>query len=101
MGPTKRIGPLAAARARGRRPGAFQCPFGALLATLRRGQYASGELHHARAIFPLAAPTNARRTGSPGIAEAADRDVSQELAAASESDFDRCRLDGRIFLSRS
>ncbi len=46
-------------------------------------------LHHARAVFPFAAPPDARRGGSPRVAEAADRDDAEEPAAASESGFDR------------
>ena len=44
--------------------------------------------HHAGAIFPSAAPADARRRRSPGVAETARGDDAQEPAAASESGLD-------------
>ena len=54
---------------------------GAFLATLRREQYASGERQHARAIFPRAAPPDARRLGSARRPQAAHHLYAQAHAA--------------------
>ena len=69
-------------------------------ATVRREQHAGGLLHHAGAIFPLAAPPDARRAGSARIAQAADRDDAEEPAAASQGGFDGGRSDERRVSAR-
>ncbi len=83
VGTAERPGAAAAARLRRARSRAFQRAHRALPATLRRKQHAGGERQHAGAIFPCAAPPDARRSGSARRSQAADHIYAQAHAAPS------------------
>ena len=64
MGPAERPGAAAAARLRRAGAGAFERAHRALPHALRREQHAGGQLHHAGAVLPPAAPPDVRRAAT-------------------------------------
>ena len=83
VGPAHRPGDASAARLRGAGPRALQRAHRALPLAVRREQHAGGELHHAGAVFPRAAPPDVRRLRPPRHAQAAGHLHAQEPAAPS------------------
>ena len=77
VGPDLAAHAAAAARLRGLGAGALERARRALPPGRGRGQHPRGELHHARAVLPPAAPPGARLEAAP-----ADRDDAEEPAAA-------------------
>ena len=95
VGPAERPGDAAAARLRRPGAGAFERAHRAVPHAVRREQYAGGQLHHAGAVLPPAAPPDVRRQRPPRRAQAAGDLHAQEPAAPSAGGVDAARFFDR------